>query len=421
MLDYAAKPRTAEPSWLGGLIAPAIVIALAFVLYAVVRPITDDYYARVAMNVGIAIIMAVSLNIVNGYTGQFSLGHAAFFAIGGYTAAGISYYASIELWNSPAAHEGLFNAQSGLFLLATIAGGLVAAAAGWLVGLPSLRLRGDYLAIVTLGFGEIVRVLLQQTNNQLDSKAKIAAAKWSELFPPPLNAARSFINIPNITNFFWVTLMVGACLIFAWRLKRSTFGRAMIAIRENEVAAEAMGVNITRLKVWAFVFAAFFAGIAGSLYAHLSFQLNPGDSGIQRSIDAVIMVVLGGLGSISGATLAAILLTIGNEWLREPTHLWYYVLPLLVLRLIFWPANRMKAAIGWLVALGLAEGARSLAIYEGVAPGDYRMILYALALILMMILRPSGLFGTREITDLPAMRRKLLNRKSVQRGIEVIQ
>jgi branched-chain amino acid transport system permease protein len=396
---------------LRGLIAPAIVLIAAFVLFGWIRPHTDAYYARVAMNVGIAIIMAVSLNIVNGYTGQFSLGHAAFFAIGGYAAAGITYYTSIELWNSPATHAGLFNAQSGIFFLATIVGGLVAAGAGWLVGLPSLRLRGDYLAIVTLGFGEIVRVLLQQTNAQLYSQQEIAHAKWSDLFPPPLNAARSFNNIPNVTNFFWTTLFVGACLIFAWRLKRSTFGRAMIAIRENEVAAEAMGVNITRLKVWAFVFAAFFAGIAGSLYAHLSFQLNPGDSGIQRSIDAVIMVVLGGLGSISGSVLAAILLTVGNEWLREPTHIWHIALGVMIIRLIVWPTKRLKSAVWWIVAIGLAEGARSLALRQGLDPGDYRMILYALALVLMMILRPSGLFGTKEITDLPAMRRKLLDRQ----------
>jgi branched-chain amino acid transport system permease protein len=363
--------------------APLLFLLLAIALQFSLEATLGQYVERVYLNVCIAAILAVSLNIVNGYTGQFSLGHAGFFAIGGYAAAMVTYYGSILLWDhsrSIPAPESLgltslrawlgtsgstFLTQQVLFIGGSIFGGLVAAAAGWLVGLPSLRLRGDYLAIVTLGFGEIVRVLLQQTNRQLYSRDEISNASFAELVPPPVGASRGFINLPHLTSVFWATLFLGICLIFAWRLKKSTYGRAMIAIRENEIAAEAMGVNVTRLKVWAFVFAAFFAGIGGSLYAHLNYQVGPDDAGFQRSIDAVIMVVLGGLGSISGAAIAALILTVAGEWLREL--------------------------------------------------GQFRMISYALALVLVMILRPRGLFGTSELSD--AMR--VFRRTQPPRGSEV--
>ncbi len=355
------------------ILAPILLIGFAVMFDMVLRKIVGGYVQRVAIDCCIAITMAVSLNIVNGFTGQFSIGHAAFFAIGAYVSGGITYYASIGLWDSPAAWGDILHSpslqvfqQSLIYFLAMIAGGLIAAIAGWLVGLPSLRLRGDYLAIVTLGFGEIVRNLLQLTNAQRFSQKEIADAKWSELIPPPVGGALGFINIPKMTTLFWAALAAAACVVFAWRLKKSTFGRAMIAIRENEIAAEAMGVNITRLKVWAFIFAAFFAGIAGGVYAHEpGIQIGPDDSGFAISFDIVIMVVLGGLGSITGSVLAAVSLTLVNEYLREY--------------------------------------------------GSYRMIIYALILILMMIVRPNGLFGTRELLDF--WRRK---KKSKDSGFEVI-
>ena len=349
------------------------------------------------MDGGIAVVLAVSLNIVNGYTGQFSIGHAAFFAIGAYTAGAITYYASLMIWDSPAA-MGIWSSQSLIFVAATVTGGLAAAAAGWLIGLPSLRLRGDYLAIVTLGFGEILRVLLQQTNTQLYSREEIKAATFSQFVPPPVGGALGFINVPKLTNVFWVSLFAGLTLLVAWRLKKSTFGRSMIAIRENEIAAESMGVNVTRLKVWAFVFAAFFAGVAGSLYAH-EVQLTPQDAGFLRSFDVVIMVVLGGLGSITGATLAALLVVVAGEWLREPTHVWHVFGAVAIIRILFWPGGRVKAAIWWAGLIALVEGLRSLAILYDIDLGEYRMIIFALVLILTMILRPGGLMGTHEITD----------------------
>ncbi|MGN6724403.1 MAG: ABC transporter permease subunit, partial [Tepidisphaeraceae bacterium] len=140
-------------------LAPLAAVAVAIVLQEFIPRFLGDYANRIAIDAGIAIILAVSLNIVNGYTGQFSIGHAAFYAIGGYTAAGITYYASILLWNHSSTLPGIVNAHTPLFVAATLMGGIVAVAMGWVVGLPSLRLKGDYLAIVTLGFGEILRVL----------------------------------------------------------------------------------------------------------------------------------------------------------------------------------------------------------------------------------------------------------------------
>ena len=400
-------------------LAFAVVFVVAVLLHQTVGRFFGDYVERIAIDAGIAVILAVSLNIVNGYTGQFSIGHAAFYAIGGYTAGLITYYSSLHLWNAtnswPMTFEFLrqFQIQNGIFIFAAIAGGLVAAFAGWLVGLPSLRLRGDYLAIVTLGFGEILRVLLQQTNTQLYTNDEVRNAKWSELFPPPVGGALGFINIPKVTTLFWVVLFAGITLIVAWRLKRSTFGRSMIAIRENEIAAEAMGVNVTRLKVWAFVFAAFFAGVAGALYAHEpGTQISPSDGGFLRSFDIVIMVVLGGLGSISGATIAAILLTIANEWLRGPTHVYYVLLPILVIRIFAWPYSRTKASIWWIAVIIGVEAIRSLALWRGIDLGEYRMIIFALILISVMILRPKGLFGTAEITDIARLRRQKLQQEA---------
>jgi branched-chain amino acid transport system permease protein len=349
------------------LIPLAAVLALAVVMRWVAGPFTGDYVTRIMLDTGVAIIAAVSLNIVNGYTGQFSIGHAAFMAIGGYVAAFFTYYGSLKIWGDYATRPGLLGIQEWLFANSCLIGGLAAAGAGWLVGLPSLRLKGDYLAIVTLGFGEIMRVLLQQTNRQIFSADDLRAASIGDvLFPPAVGGAQGFSDIPKVTNLFWMYLWVGLTLLFAFRLKQSSYGRAMLSIREDEIAAEAMGVNVTKLKVRAFVFAAFFAGVAGALYAHQPGTIiRPIDSGFQRSFDIVIMVVLGGLGSISGALLAAIIVT----------------------------------AIQALL-LGLADytwGGQSLLAF--------RMPAFALLLILTMIFRPQGIFGVREVWDfLPGRR-----------------
>jgi branched-chain amino acid transport system permease protein len=328
----------------------AIGFALAAAMYVVLPGSIGTYNARIVLDVGIAMILAVSLNIVSGMTGQFSIGHAGFMALGGYTAAFITYYGSLLMWGTAARHGGFMGVGDWMFVAACIVGGLIAAVAGYLVGLPSLRLRGDYLAIVTLGFGEILRVILQQTNPVIRTAEELRTAEWSQLFPPPVGESLGFDGVPKYSNLFWVYAFLTITVVFAYRLKQSGLGRAMFAVREDEIAAQAMGVNVSRTKVLAFVLAAFFAGAAGGLYAHESgINITPKDAGFQRSFDYLIMVVLGGGGSISGVMLAAAILTVLPEQLREFDQ--------------------------------------------------YRLIVFALLLIGMMIVRPQGLFGRKEIWD----------------------
>lgn len=326
------------------VIGIAIAAALHFALPA------GEFYTKIVMDVGIAIILAVSLNIVNGMTGQFSLGHAAFMALGGYATGLVTYYGSMLLWGTTLRYGGFLGAGEWLFVVGCFFAGVIGMLAGYVVGLPSLRLRGDYLAIVTLGFGEILRVLLQQTNPIIDNINDLRSAHLSQLVPPPVGGAVGFNGLPAYTNVFWVYTFVAVTLVVAFRLKQSSLGRAMIAVREDEFAAQAIGVNVARVKVLAFMMAAFFAGAAGGLYAHESGNIiRPQDAGFQRSLDYVLMTVLGGRGSVSGVALAAILLTVLPEPLREFDQ--------------------------------------------------YRLIVYALLLIGMMLLRPEGLFGIHEIWD----------------------
>jgi branched-chain amino acid transport system permease protein len=286
-----------------------------------------------------------------------------------------------------------------LFVVACVLGGLVAAGFGWVVGLPSLRLRGDYLAIVTLGFAEIVRILIQQTGEVKYTLETVRTASPLDL-ATSLGGSLGFTGIPKYTNLFWVGLAVTAVLVVAHRLKASSYGRAFLSIREDEIAAEAMGVPVARYKVQAFVLAAFFAGIAGALFAHeVGTALNPVELGFQKSIEIVIMVVLGGMGSISGAAFAAALVTVLPEWLRQPTHVWPLGVILIgAVLLLSRGRNRRGAAVLGIVVL-VAEIARTIALARGVNLADYRMIFYSISLILMMILRPQGLLGIREVWE----------------------
>ncbi|MFN0252412.1 MAG: branched-chain amino acid ABC transporter permease [Kofleriaceae bacterium] len=359
-------------------LAFGLVIALA--LQAAIAPMIGPFYAKLMLDIGIAIILASSLNIVNGFAGQFSIGHAGFMMVGGYAAALITYYGSIKLgWVAPDAfgvdvHGGFLGAGDALFIFSCIFGGVVAALAGLVVGLPSLRLRGDYLAIVTLGFGEIVRVLVQQTSEVLPPKeaAELSMVEAAKHMGGPLGftGTPTYVsptpwledaagNQTGHAGIFFAYMFVAIVLIVAYRLKSSSKGRALLAVRENEIAAEAMGVDTARVKIAAFVTAAFFAGIGGALFAHeVGVTLNPKELGFQKSIDLVIMVVLGGMGSITGVVLAATILTLLPELFRE-----------------------------------FAE---------------YRMPVYALALIIVMIVRPQGLFGIKELWDLWFWRRYVI-------------
>jgi len=282
-----------------------------------VSPQLDDYAVNILVLAGINVILAASLNLVNGHTGQFSLGHAGFMAAGAYA----SSIATLAL--APLVAQAGQPAQHALFLAALLFGGLFASLCGLLVGIPSLRLRGDYLAIVTLGFGEIIRVVIQNTN--------------------ALGGARGLEGIPAWTNLFWTWGTAVVCIYTIACLVNSTYGRGFIAVRDDEIAAESMGINTTKYKVIAFVIGAFFAGMAGGLYAHLITFIAPEGFNFLKSVDVVVMVILGGMGSTPGVVAAAILLTLLNELLRD---------------------------------------------FE-----QYRMIVFALLLILLMILRPQGLLG----------------------------
>ena len=362
MKSLAERAAAHKPNLLAVIGRSAWPIALGFIfaylMQTVVATAVGDFYGKLMLDVGIAIVCGVSLNFVNGYAGQFSIGHAGFMAVGGYVAAAIVFYGSIKLWGSRDIHGGFLGPGELLLVAGCLIGGAFAALFGLLVGLPSLRLRGDYLAIVTLGFGEIVRVMLQQTEDVVMDPKKVEAMSPLEL-SDNLGGALGFFGAPRYLdpkNPFWIWLFVVLVLLVAYRLKTSSKGRQLLAVRENEVAAEAVGVPTTRVKVSAFVLSAFFAGIGGGLYAHeLGNSLRPADLGFQKSIDLVIIVVLGGMGSITGVVVAATVLTILPEVFREFS--------------------------------------------------EYRMIFYALALILMMILCPQGLFGIRELWELGPWRK----------------
>ncbi|MDI6808131.1 MAG: branched-chain amino acid ABC transporter permease [Candidatus Eisenbacteria bacterium] len=315
---------------------------LALYLMNAIFPVAlNPYIFQMIILSGVNIILAVSLNLVNGFTGQFSIGHAGFMAIGGYLSSAVTYYKGQSIVNLLVAlgipHGGAITI---LLLIALVLGGLFSAFAGLLVGLPSLRLRGDYLAIVTLGFGEIIRVCILNIN--------------------VVGGARGFTDIPKLTNFFWVYFWVLLTVVTVWNIMSSSHGRAFLAVREDEIAAEALGINTTKYKVTAFVIGAFFAGVSGGLFAHYLQYLHTNSFTFMKSIEVIVMIVLGGLGSITGSVLAAIFLTILPEVLR--------------------PVK------------------------------EFRMVIYSFFLIVLMITRPQGIFGMRELT-LSWIREKLFFRK----------
>lgn len=301
------------------LILYGVVLAAILGLYGLIAGLTsagviNPYYSGILVMVCINIILAVSLNLSTGFLGQLILGHAGFMSVGAYSAALFSL------------HSGLPSAVA--FPLALVFGGLVAAVFGVLIGVPALRLKGDYLAIITLGFGEIIRVII--INLQFTG------------------GARGLRGIPMLTNFNWVYLLAVLTVVIIFAFIRSRHGRAVISIREDEIAAEASGINTTYYKLLAFVMSAFFAGIAGALYAHHIGILVPTKFDFNYSVEILVMVVLGGMGSITGSVISATVLTILPEALREFA--------------------------------------------------SYRMLLYSVVLICVMLFRPSGLLGQYEFS-----------------------
>ncbi len=295
------------------------------------------YLLQILCLAGINIILAVSLNLINGFTGQFSIGHAGFMAIGAYTAA----YFTVTFGGAIRAALGFlppFGRDSAVLLAALSLGALLASIAGFFVGVPSLRLRGDYLAIVTLGFGEIIRVFILNID--------------------AVGGARGFSGIPKLTNFFWIYSFAALTILIVYRIVHSSFGRTLVAIREDEIAAEAMGVHTTRAKVISFVVSSALAGVAGGLFAHYLMYIHTNSFTFLKSFEIIIMIVIGGLGSISGSILGAVLF------------------------------------------ITLTEGLRQFA--------QYRMIVFSLLLIILMIVRPQGILGHREFVTFLTKRRKPL-------------
>ena len=268
----------------------AVLVALLFVaLSYLTRNILSTYQNKVLMTVGINIILAVSLNVATGYLGQLPLGHAGFMAVGAYTCALFTKFCPLP--------DGVSFAIG--LVLACIVAGLF----GVLIGIPALRLTGDYLAILTLGFGEIIRITLNNIDDVLGFK----------LF----YGSKGLKNIPKYSNFTNVFLCVVITCFLIHAMMKSRHGRAVLAIRDNEIAAESCGIQTTYYKVMAFAFSAAFAGLAGGLYACYIGVLNPSTFGFMKSIEILVMVVLGGMGSMLGSILSATVLTILPEATRS--------------------------------------------------------------------------------------------------------
>lgn len=300
-----------------------IITTLFLVLLYVLLSLTFDakdpfsYTKGIYINILIYILFALSLNITVGLMGQLNLGQAGFIAIGGYTGAYISKLLVSQNLNPTLQ-----------LVIVSLIGGIVAAFSGAFVGFSTLRLRGDYLAIITLAFGEIIKYIIQNLGF--------------------LGGATGLKNIPSLNTFNNTYVIVILSVVIITMAMTSRKGLEILSIREDEIAAENIGINMNRIKVYGFALAAFFAGIGGSLYAHNIGILTPDKFGFLFSIEILVMVVLGGLGSITGTILSATILTTLNEYLREFSQ--------------------------------------------------YRYLLYSIILILLMIFRPTGIFGTSEFT-----------------------
>ncbi len=312
-------------------------LAAAVVCFAVLQvlmafKILNPYWQLVINLSGIMTISALGLNLVYGYTGQFSLGHAAFYGIGAYASALVTRTLGGNILT---------------LLLGIVAGAVLAGAVAFLIGLPILRLRSDYLAIATLGFGIIMKVLFDN----------------SDAVIPMMGGSAGMTGIARLTSFAWVFALALAGVLVLRNLVYSSVGRALVSIREDELAAEAVGVNTTKYKTLGFVIGCMFAGVAGALYAHLYAYLNPFNFDFLKSIDVLLVVVLGGLGSISGTLVAALAWTFLLEGLR-----------------VALPAEVQ----------------------------DWRMVIYPLVMIVFMIFRPGGIFAG---TEFPFLRQRAARRR----------
>lgn len=330
-------PKEKKQGMLANLIAVAVLFGLLVLLKSTGN--IDSYVQGIMIQCFYTIIMVASLNIATGFLGQIALGHAGFMAVGAYTSA---------LVTKAVAGAGILAGGSGmenflLLMIGILSGSVMAALLGAMVGIPALRLRGDYLAIITLGFGEIIRVVIQNL--------KFAGGKGLA----EGQAGQALIGIKSLDTLYVVFFVMVVCVAALVCFVRGKYGRAIMAIREDDIASEASGLNNTYYKVLAFTVAAFFAGVAGALFAHRGTgTIQPGDFTFLKSTEYVIMVVMGGMGSLTGSVIAAVALTVLPEALR--------------------------------------------------AFAEYRMLIYSIVLVLMMIFRPIGLCGKYEFSLLRALK-----------------
>ena len=314
----------------------AVLVAVVLILGELLigGGVITRYQSTVLEQVGVYIILAVSLNIATGYLGQLPLGHAGFMSVGAYGCALFVMHMSEVLGMTARDFATGSPLAIPLVIGGLLVGGICAAVAGIIIGIPALRLKGDYLAIITLAFAEVIRVVLLNIDGVLGFELT--------------GGAKGLTGIPGYTSFLLVFGCVALVCFLIHTMMKSRHGRAILAIRDNEIAAEATGVNTTYYKTLAFVASAFFAGVAGGLYAGCIGVLQPAYFGFMKSIEILVMVVLGGMGSMIGSALSATVLTILPEALR--------------------------------------------------AFSEYRMIVYAVVLILVMIFRPQGLLGSYDFS-----------------------
>jgi branched-chain amino acid transport system permease protein len=320
----------------GRFVLPVITVSCFILSFAIPRyDLLDQYIQLVLIYIGINIILALSLNIVNGYMGEFSVGHAGFMSAGAYIASVIT----VRIFPDTSAFW--------VFPAAVIAGGIGAALLGLIVAIPSFKTRGDYLAIVTLAFNMIVKAVIENID--------------------AVGGARGFLGMDRLTTLPWIVFWVALTIWIIRNFIHSKYGRGMLAIREDEIVSDLMSVNTRKVKMLAFVISSFFAGVAGGLFAHLLQYINPRMFDIIKSTDILIMVYLGGISSIAGSILGATIYTILLEILR-PLGIW-------------------------------------------------RMVLMPLMLILLMLFRPKGIMGMKELSCFtPAIDRTMRFTRAEQRG-----
>lgn len=378
-----------SPAKFWGIRVASVVLALAgaYAAQSAVLGMNNSFVSLLFVLAGLYVTLAVSLNLINGITGQFSMGHAAFYMIGAYTAALVTKLA----WKSQMA-------PMGWVLIMVVVGALAAALAGLLVGIPSLRLRGDYLAVVTLGFGEIVKII----------------AKNQEV----LGKAYGMNNPLKFQSIFLVFLLAILCIAVCRNLLKTAHGLSFLAVREDEIASAAMGVNLTKIKVSAFVLGSAFAGAAGALYSHGIQFISPESFSMDMSFLIVTMVVLGGTGSITGTSIAAVVLFLIPEKLRDLSNVKMGMIVGIGIALIITVALIKRAQdhyhkssppksvvvigltiAGLILAAGLGAALANIpALAVEVAGSKLRTVMLAVTLVVLMLLRPQGIFGHHEFS-----------------------